>query len=615
LFSGGVPRRAARRRARGAAAGAAVLILAVIGALALRGSFEPTDLAWQSAAFRWRHDLGLDPARRPIVIVAWDQNSAQQLTDGWTRAATAALIDRLHAAGARLIMLDRLFEGPRAGTSELAAAMRRAGNVVLAQEISLGATSYTSAMSLVDLEPSIAATARGIGIANLPPPDTADPDARYRRYNYSIQAVRDAQGNHPSSFALAGARVLGVDPRSSDLTFLINFAGPAGATYPVYSLVDVLNGRQNLAAVRGAAVLVGDEVAADKDYFASPVDNADPTLEGSDLMYGVEMNANALNTLLLGAPLHRPGTPEQIALTFPLALLATGWAVRGRFHSSLGLAVALMVLLLACSLAVFLTRGLWIDVSAPLLALALAPLATLGVRFATEEQANRAVRALFGRYVSPQVVRRIVDDPDAFGLDGEMREITVLFSDIRGFTTLSEGMPPQQIVRLLSRYFEAMVEEIQAQGGTVDKYVGDAIMALFGAPDDLPDAPLRAVRAAVGMQRRLAALNAQIVAVGTRPIATGIGLHHGPAAVGVMGAPAKREYSAIGDTVNTASRLEGLTKDAGYPIVASDTVVAALSDEMRAELAPRDLGAMTVKGRAEAVRVYGLGIENPNPSA
>jgi adenylate cyclase len=138
--------------------------------------------------------------------------------------------------------------------------------------------------------------------------------------------------------------------------------------------------------------------------------------------------------------------------------------------------------------------------------------------------------------------------------------------------------------------------------------VGDAIMALFGAPDDLPDAPARAVRAALAMQRRLAALNDEFTATGDPTIATGIGLHHGPAAVGIMGAPSKREYSAIGDTVNTASRLESATKDVGYAIVASAAVVAALPADLRAEVAPHDLGALAVKGRAATVETFGLGV-------
>jgi adenylate cyclase len=370
----------------------------------------------------------------------------------------------------------------------------------------------------------------------------------------------------------------------------------------------VLNGSQNLSAINGAIVLVGDELSADKDYFATPVDSSDPQATGGgDVMYGVELNANALNTLLQHDPLQRPDTPVQLAFTFPLAIVVTGWAVRGRLLSSIAVMVGLLAVLFAGAVAAFLAAGVWVDVSAPALTLILAPLGVLGVRFATEERAKREVRHLFGRYVAPVVVARICDDPDSFGLDGELREITVLFSDIRGFTTLSEGLAPQAIVRLLSRYFTAMVEEIQLQGGTVDKYVGDAVMALFGAPNDLPDAPERAVRAALAMQQRLAALNQEFTASFGLRIATGIGLHHGPAAVGVMGAPSKREYSAIGDTVNTASRLESFTKDAGYPIVASATVVAALSPAVREQVAPVDLGAIQVKGRAAAIEVFGLG--------
>jgi adenylate cyclase len=594
---------------------AGLVVVVVCALLALRGAFEPVDLAWQSELFRLRYDAGLNPPRAPIVIIAYDEQSDQALssTGGWTRATMAQVIDRLHAAGAKLIMIDRLYEGPRDGTAALAAAIMRAGSVVLAQEIVTGSTSFTNSMSLVPLEPSIAAAAKELGVVNLPPPDARDTLARYRLYNYQIQAVQDTSGQHPPSFALAGAWALGVHPRTNDLTFLINYAGPAGGTYPTYSYLNVLNGTQNLAAINGAIVLVGDELSTDKDYFATPVDSSDPQqIGGSDVMYGVELNANALNTLLQRDPLQRPGTPVQIAFTFPLAIIAAGWAVRGRLLSSMVVMVGLLVVLFVGAAAAFLAAGVWVDVSAPTLTLVLAPLAVLGVRFATEERSNREIRHLFGRYVAQAVVARILDDPDAFGLEGELREVTVLFSDIRGFTTLSEGLAPQEIVRLLTRYFSSMVEEIQQQGGTVDKYVGDAVMALFGAPNDLPDAPERAVRAALGMQHRLEELNREFKASFGLQIATGIGLHHGPAAVGVMGAPSKREYSAIGDTVNTASRLEGFTKDAGYPIIASATVVEALSPELRQQLAPVDLGAIQVKGRAASIEVFGLA---PNASS
>ncbi len=599
------PARRARRNTRIACVAAALAVLIVCGSLALRGAFEPLDLAWQSQLFALRHQAGLDPPRVPIVIVAYDQHSDQVL-DGWSRAATAQLVDRLHSAGARLIMLDRLYEDSRSGTAQLSSAIRRAGNVVLAQEIAVGSTLYTNSLSLVPLESSIAAAARGIGVVNLPPPDGRDPLARYREYNYWIDAAQNAAGHAPPSFALAAALALGEHPNTSSGTFLIDFAGPAGATYPTYSLASVLDGTQNLAAIKGAIVAVGDELSVDKDYFSTPVDSGVSQANGgADVMYGIELNANALNTMLEHDPLQRPGTPTQILLTFPLAALVAGWAIRARLLTTLLVIAGLTVLAAAASIAAFLLFNTWIDVSAPTVALVLSPLSVLGARFSTEQRAHRELRSLFGRYVAPGVVSRILDDPDAFGLEGEVREITVLFSDIRGFTTLSEGLPPQAIVRLLSRYFSAMVEEIQRQDGTVDKYVGDAVMALFGAPSDLAEPQTKAVRAALGMQRRLLALNEEFASTFGLRIAIGIGLHHGPAAVGVMGAPSKREYSAIGDTVNTASRLESYTKEAGFSIVASAAVVESLAPELTAELAPTALGEVHVKGRATAVRVYG----------
>ena len=302
-----------------------------------------------------------------------------------------------------------------------------------------------------------------------------------------------------------------------------------------------------------------------------------------------------------------PPAPIQILIGFPFAIIAAAWAQRGRLWSGALLVLALLVVITGGSLLLFVKLNLWIDTSAPTTALILAPLTVLGVRLGTEQRASRELRSLFGRYVAPGVVSRIVEDPDAFGLEGCLREITVLFSDIRGFTTISEGMSPQQLVQMLNRYFSEMVDEIQAHGGTVDKYVGDAVMALFGAPDDQPDAPARAVRAALGMQKRLTALNVRFAEEYGHKLAMGIGLHHGPAAVGIIGAPSKREYSAIGDTVNTASRLESFTKDAGYAIAASAVVVEALPGDMLADLQPHDLGDVAVKGRTAMVRVFGLG--------
>ncbi|MGH2346935.1 MAG: CHASE2 domain-containing protein, partial [Chloroflexota bacterium] len=182
-------RRKARHRTRLAAAGAALLVLLGCAFGAWEGSFEPLNLAWQSQLFQYRHLAGLDPKRAPIVIVGWDQNtySDPSLNGTWDRATTGRLVDILHRAGARLIMLDRLYESDAAGTDVLAAAMRRAGNVVIAQELILGSSSLADSTSLWPLNPRLAAAARAVGLVNLPPAEAADPNARNRAYNNDVE--------------------------------------------------------------------------------------------------------------------------------------------------------------------------------------------------------------------------------------------------------------------------------------------------------------------------------------------------------------------------------------------------------------------------------------------
>lgn len=649
------PTARARRKARIIATLAAAAVIVIFAAAYVGGIYKPVDYTWQALAFTTRHVMGADPpiqvdhntgsspwlnkcgkagsassaqsapsvhnaadaaqliavCQNPLLLVSWDQNSVQNYPPGWTRSLTARLIDRLSADGARLIVIDRLYEdddpnNPPAGTAELASAMRRAGNVVIAQEVTNLSEGYiASGLHLVPLDPSIASAARAIGLANLPPPDSSDPQHFNRSYDNEV--VWDVRAPPIPSLALAAAKVLGIGPASSDPTFLINFAGQAGNTFQTDSLVDVLNigplGSSvhiDPSEIAGRIVFLGDEYFLDHDTFLTPVDTVGP-------MYGIELNMHAFNTILHHDPLNVPSTPLQLLIGFPFACLAAAWASRAGLLSTAAVTLALLAALLGSTLVLFVRFGVWIDSGAPISALIVAPLVIMGVRLGAEQRARREIRSIFGRYVAPRVVTRICDDPDSFELEGALREITVLFSDIRGFTTLSEGMSPQQIVRILNLYFTAMVEEIHAQGGTVDKYVGDAIMALFGAPDDLPDSSACAVRAALGMQKRLAILNQQFGREFGTTLAAGIGLHHGMAAVGIMGCPAKREYSAIGDTVNTASRLESFTKDAGYGITASVDVVNALPADLLLEVKPQDLGDVALKGRSATVRVYGLG--------
>jgi adenylate cyclase len=208
------------------------------------------------------------------------------------------------------------------------------------------------------------------------------------------------------------------------------------------------------------------------------------------------------------------------------------------------------------------------------------------------------LRATMGKYMTQSVVDHVMNGKVELG--GELLTVTLLFSDIRSFTSISETMSAQELVKLLNEYFTEMVTVVMEEGGVVDKYIGDAIMAVFGAPVPKPDDAQRAVRAAVRMRHALAVLNEKLVARGVPAIKTGIGLHTGEVVAGNIGSEARMEYTVIGDAVNLASRLETSTKELGTDVLISDDTNALLGDEFET----RAVREITVKGRAKPVMVY-----------
>ncbi len=212
------------------------------------------------------------------------------------------------------------------------------------------------------------------------------------------------------------------------------------------------------------------------------------------------------------------------------------------------------------------------------------------------------LRSSFARYVSQQVMDTVLSNPDGAKLEGQRRRVTLLFADIRGFTTLSESMRPEQVVALLNEYFEAMIDVILRNGGTLDKFIGDGIMAFFGAPGDDPLQEEHAVRAAVEMQEALAGLRAKWKAEGKPEVRIGVGVHSGAAIVGNIGSSQRMQYTAVGDTVNVASRLESATKELGVEVLVSESTF----DGCRGAVKLARLGEIHVKGRGAPVAVYGV---------
>jgi adenylate cyclase len=231
-------------------------------------------------------------------------------------------------------------------------------------------------------------------------------------------------------------------------------------------------------------------------------------------------------------------------------------------------------------------------------------------RFLAEERERERIRKTFESYVAPTVVQEMLKHPEQLRLGGERREITVLFTDIRGFTTMSENLDPEALVKLLHDFLNPMSNIIINLGGTIDKYMGDAIMALFGAPLVQPDHPQLACRAALEMVASLEAMNREWADQGRPPLRVGVGVNSGPVAVGNMGSDRLFDYTAIGDNVNLASRLEGLNKYYGTNILISDTTAQSLNNGFIL----RDIDLVQVMGKAQAAHIYELlGEGEPDP--
>ncbi len=363
---------------------------------------------------------------------------------------------------------------------------------------------------------------------------------------------------------------------------------------------EILEGGFDRGRVEGKILLVGTSAAALKDLRATPL---------NPVAAGVEIHAQALEQIILGEFLTRPdwmtGAEYFWLLLFggALALLLPLWgAAWCAVVAGAGIAVSL-----GASWAAFDRLGWIADPVYPSLAVLLLYLTQSFVLYLRTEAERRQVRGAFGRYLSPAVVERLARDPSSLRLGGETRAMTLLFCDIRGFTSISETLEADELTRFINRFLTPMTDIILRCGGTIDKYMGDAIMAFWNAPLDDPDHAANAARAALEMTARLAPLNAawqaEALAAGRayRAVAIGVGLNSGPCCVGNVGSEQRFDYSVLGDTVNLASRLEGQSKTYGVSIVAGEFTVAEAP-----EMAWLELDRIRVKGKDHAVRIYAL---------
>lgn len=409
-----------------------------------------------------------------------------------------------------------------------------------------------------------------------------------------------------------------VGPDSADER-LITYAGPPGS-FPRLSMATLLRADAltlpAVQALKGKVVIIGGDYQGMNDVHVTPYTARFLHTTGARWMAGVEIQANATETLLAGRTTTLAGSRLRLLLVgLVAALLLLVWLNRPPM-------IGAAALLAGCVLLALFAWGLFGQfVFFPLghaqLGLIAGFVGSLGLRLTREARQRAHMRQLFGRYVSDAVVTRLLASGKLPDLGGQTTRITVLFSDIRNFTSISEKLGAHEVVEMLNRYFQGVCEIILDEGGTIDKFIGDAVMVQFGAPVAMPDQALRALRVAVRMQdeasRFAGWMGERFAGRDLPPFAIGIGVHTGDAVVGTIGSTLRSEFTAIGDTVNTASRLEGQTKDVGCGILASAvTVNEALAT------APGDVRIgrcveLHVKGRLQAVgacEILGLIKEN-----
>ncbi len=575
-----------------------------------------------------------------VAIVAIDEKSINQLGRWpWSRYRLAELIDKLKDYDPKVIAFDitfsehesedadralgealEKFRSPILGyffrkdstqePSPVSVKQIKRSSIKLIKFLGDPKTNFIDQFNSADLNiPEIGAHAKGFGFFNAIPDD----DGTVRRAQLLIKYKDEIYPslNIAGMKHFLGGEILltfasyGVDglyvrqtqiPTNENGQLIINYYG-RGKTFSTYSVVDVVSEKIPKEALKDKLVFIGATETGIADVKPTPFDPVFP---------GVEIHATVAGSILDGRFLIKDNitTAIDIALLsiLPVTLVLLLMQVQKTFIGFAAFAAFVLLHLLGNYLA-FTRLSLLLSALFPALSLGFVYTLFEGYRNLVIEKRNRYLRKAFSSYVSPELVAEILQDPDTLKLGGESKSISVLFSDIRGFTTLSEILHPETLVAILNEYLNPMTQIVMNERGTLDKYIGDAIMAIFGAPLDVSDHPERACKAALFMLENLENLNLKWKDRDWPNISVGIGINTGEAIVGNMGTDMRFEYTAIGDTVNLASRLEGLNKLYGSEIIISKSTLENLDSS---QFFVRELDLVQVKGKEQPIAIFEL---------
>ena len=569
-------------------------------------------------------------ARAPAKVVVYDVVFSGADTQSgfpfggatWTGAESdRALADSVKAAGNVIVPIDATFEGastgreapPRDDGFRLSAAAPPVERSVLLppyQGLADAAASFGHNLVVLDADGPLRHTVPFVQSQSIAIP------------SLGLMAAVRAMGLEPDAVRIEGDELLIGDRRAAlslrrtrsangDRTYsraLINFRGPAllddlkSRPYPSFSFFDLLYAEQQIldgqkpnvdpSAFKDKLVFVGVSASGLADAFETPFSRG--------RMPGMQVHAGVADDILSNRFLRAGSGPSRIAIVLAVStaaglistLLAAFWASG---------AVVILIGAIGWIATALFASGYWMNLSQPVLGSALALFGGVSYQYFVEGRDKRKMKRLFGQYVSKDVYEQLVANPALARLGGQRREMTVLFSDIRGFTSVTERGQPEEIVGMLNEYFTRMVDIVFRYRGTVDKFVGDMVMALFGAPLDDPDHADHAVQAALDMIAELQQLNQAWKAQGRfAELDIGIGVNTGIMIAGNIGSDAIMSYTVIGDAVNLGSRLESLNKQYGTRIIVSDATRRALKGRYQF----RPLGDVVVKGKTEPVAIF-----------
>jgi len=520
-----------------------------------------------------------------IVIVAIDDKSLSQLGQWpWPREIFAEFFSKLETARPLVVGLDVMFAEPsRLGNTDDTALENALKNI--SYKLVMPLEIREDAATVLPLQKFFNANIENIALGHVN--FVIDKDNVAREFPAPL---RENNGKVIVSFSQKVAEFAGIKNKNMDGKIV--YAGRPGS-FPMISFSDAI--LENQSFFENKIALVGATAPDLHDEQRTPVSQG-------ELMSGVEIQANIVNMLSRGYMLKDTGAALSLIL---IILVGIFTSFLFSFFKNVRILAAsfffLFILILVGGIVSF-ENGIVLRLVDLFGNMFFAGALMLGYKYSISEQHKKELKKIFSKYVSPQVLSKILLAPEQITLGGEEKHITVLFSDIRGFTSLSENTSPSELVVLLNEYFTEMTDEILKQDGVLDKYIGDAIMAFWGAPIEDNLHADKAVKAALGMAHRLDDFNKILKERGKPAIKNGIGIYTGPAIVGNIGAKDRFDYTAIGDTVNCAARLESATKELDATIVIGASTKNFLTEKYNL----KDRGVIMVKGKTKGLNVYSV---------